>query len=53
MVKVILSLDVTFGWDIKQVDVNNAFLNGELSEIVYMAQPDGFECKENQAMSVD
>lgn len=51
-VKVILSLAVTFGWDIRQVDVNKAFLNGELNETVYMAQPEGFiDQKKSQHMS--
>lgn len=29
-IKVIISLAVLFGWDIQQIDVNNAFLNGAL-----------------------
>ncbi|XP_031280161.1 uncharacterized protein LOC116138588 [Pistacia vera] len=42
-IRIILTLVVTNGWDIQQVDVNNAFLNGTLNEVVYMQQPDGFE----------
>lgn len=45
IVKIILSLAVTYGCDIKQVNVNYDFLNGELSETVYMSQPDGFQNK--------
>jgi hypothetical protein len=38
-IRVVLSVAVMNGWDLRQMDVNNAFLNGELTEIVFMAQP--------------
>ncbi|KAL5736516.1 hypothetical protein ACOSQ2_031304 [Xanthoceras sorbifolium] len=42
-IRVILSLAIHFYWEIQQVDINNAFLNGDLQELVFMHQPEGFE----------
>jgi len=41
-VRLILSLAVTNKWSVRQLDINNAFLNGDLSEQVFMEQPKGF-----------
>ncbi|KAH9750213.1 retrovirus-related pol polyprotein from transposon RE1 [Citrus sinensis] len=55
-VRVILSLAVMQGWKVRQIDVNNAFLNGDLTEDVFMQQPEGFVseggyvCKLNKAL---
>ena len=41
-VRVILSLAIMNRWQLRQVDVNNVFLNGILVEDVYMGQLEGF-----------
>jgi hypothetical protein len=35
-------LAVAKGWEVHQMDMNNAFLHGDLSEDIYMEQPKGF-----------
>lgn len=41
-IRIILTIAMAKGWDIRQLDINNAFLNGMLEEDVYMLQPEGF-----------
>ncbi|KAH9718448.1 hypothetical protein KPL71_022235 [Citrus sinensis] len=57
-IRIVLTLAVNNNWMLRQVDINNAFLNGDLTEEVYMPQHEGFEnkskpnyiCKLNKAL---
>jgi hypothetical protein len=41
-IRTVLSHAYSAGWSMKQIDIQNAFLHGILSEDVYMEQPPGF-----------
>lgn len=42
IIRIVLTITTSFALDIKQIDVNNAFLNNDLVKDVYMDQPLGF-----------
>ena len=42
-IRIVLSLAVNLEWDLWQMDVKNAFLQGELEDEVYMRPPKGME----------
>ncbi|KAJ9553096.1 hypothetical protein OSB04_017141 [Centaurea solstitialis] len=54
----VLSLAIFHTWSLRQLDINNAFLQGHLKEDIYMDQPSGFinpsfpnhVCKLNKAI---
>ena len=42
-IRVLLALAAFFGWEVHHLDVKSAFLNGEISEEIYVKQPEGYE----------
>lgn len=39
----VLTIAASRNWDIHQIDIDNAFLNGELHDEIYLQQPPGFQ----------
>jgi hypothetical protein len=46
--RIIMALTAHYDLELHQMDVKTAFLNGDLEENVYMAQPEGFVMKDNE-----
>jgi hypothetical protein len=42
-IRTLIALATCFDWEIEQMDVKTAFLNGDLNEDIYMLQPEGFQ----------
>ena len=47
-IRLMMAAAVQFDWEIEQMDVKTAFLNGKLEETIYMSQPDGFKVESNK-----
>lgn len=53
MIKVLLFLAVNHDWPLFQLDIKNAFLNGDLIKEVYLDILEGFETKETKGKCVN
>ena len=47
-IRIIMALTSIMKWDLHQMDVKTAFLNGVIEEEVYIEQPQGFEVEDRR-----
>ncbi|XP_019057763.1 PREDICTED: uncharacterized protein LOC109116565 [Tarenaya hassleriana] len=52
-VRLILALASSLNWDLQQMDISNAFLNGDLSEEIYMQIPPGYSSQADTSLFVN
>ena len=48
--RIVMALVAHFDMELYQMDVKTAFLNGDLNETIFMAQPEGFAIKSKEHM---
>ena len=49
-IRILLSIAAYMDWEVWQMDVKTAFLNGSLEETIYMEQPEGYVVKGKEHM---
>lgn len=49
-VKTLLAVAAAKKWSLHQLDISNAFLNGDLEEEIYMTLPPGYTAKDGEAL---
>lgn len=52
-IRIILALVASYNLELEQLDVKTAFLHGDLEEVIYMEQPEGFKQPDTNTWFVD
>lgn len=48
--RIVLAIAAQFGFQVHQMDVETAFLNGDLNEDIYMRKPKGYVSKDKEEL---
>lgn len=49
-VKLLLAVAAAKGWSLSQLDISNAFLNGDMEEEIYMTLPPGYAARQGESL---